>query len=113
MPPLITDIDQLHRWITGHPERHQQVTAHSCSCGWAWPDWAEALTDGWATWEEHSDACILADLGDVLPSHVIDDKRVIAWREACDGAYACVDWRDMNCTCDRTDWPAPTAVEGD
>ncbi len=102
MPATVNTYDELIAWLEGHTDRHQK-RGDGCSCGWSVP----VLSD--ATQEEHAAACVLSDLGDVLPSDTWDGSTNTpdTWREDSRWIAGCVDWRDANCTCDRDAWPEP------
>lgn len=94
--PIIRNKDELLGWIEGHPVRHVQTGTHSCLCGWE-PKSTDPRTT--PSWQEHFDAMLFVDLGDVLPSQSYRDGEPEAWGPLVTSLYEAIDWRDRNCTC--------------
>lgn len=94
---MIHNRTELEQFIANHPQRHCQVNTTECSCGWGGASFP--IPPGTVTWGQHSDAILLQELAEVLPSNssiVNGNGDVVrqSWAALVDDLYAAIDASD-------------------
>lgn len=91
---MIHNRTELEQFIADHPQRHQQVSTIECSCGWGTDDFP--VPPGTVTWSQHSDAILLQELAENLPSNssIVNENGELetqSWPDLVEDLYAAID----------------------